>query len=128
MALVGLGPSLRQRGCGHRPCHWLKVQGPSRLGDPYVVHDQYSVVQLNQATPFVIDVRWISGSYLKRHRLILFLNRWRLTYKTEKSKNTYCRVCILGRSAQWLASLFILFIETCHGLVNNDLQSEMKVV
>ena len=38
MALVGLGPGLKQRGGGHRPYRWVEVQGPSSPGDPHAVH------------------------------------------------------------------------------------------
>ena len=37
MALMGLGPGLEQRGWGHRPYRWVKVQGPRRPGDPYTI-------------------------------------------------------------------------------------------
>lgn len=37
MALVGLGLGLGQKGWGHGPYRWVKVQGPSRPGDPYAI-------------------------------------------------------------------------------------------
>ena len=46
IALVGLGPSLGQRGWGHGPYRWVEVQGLSRPGDFYAVQ-----LQIEQLIP-----------------------------------------------------------------------------
>ena len=37
MALVDLGPSLRERGWGYKPYRWVEVQGPNGPRDPCAV-------------------------------------------------------------------------------------------